>query len=51
MQTHSRRVEGREQTGSGYCAKIALGSDNPGYDVDSPPAAPLKHVIDEVGDC
>jgi hypothetical protein len=40
-----------EPTGPGYCAKIAWASDNPGYDADARPAAPLKHVLDEVGDC
>lgn len=40
-----------EPTGPGYCAKIAWASDNPGYDTDARPAAPLKRVIDETGDC
>ena len=40
-----------EQTGPGYCSKIAWASENPGYDIDVRPAPPLKKVIDEVGDC
>jgi hypothetical protein len=40
-----------EQTGAGYCSKIAWASDNPGYDINVRPAPPLKKVIDEVGDC
>jgi Ion transport protein len=40
-----------EQTGPGYCAKIAWASDNPGYDVEARPAPQPKHVIDVVGDC
>jgi hypothetical protein len=40
-----------EQTGPGYCAKIAWASDNPGYDINVRPAPLLKKVIDEVGDC
>jgi hypothetical protein len=38
-------------TGPGYCTKIAWSDDNPGYPVESVPAPPLKHVLDEVGDC
>src|SRR5262245_6605329 len=40
-----------EQTGPGYCAKFAWASDNPGYNAGERPAPPLKHVIDETGDC
>jgi len=40
-----------EPTGPGYCEKIAWASDNPGYDADARPAAPLKEVIDTQGDC
>lgn len=41
----------RQPTGPGYCSKIAWSSDNPGYIPDVTPAAPLKKVIDQVGDC
>jgi hypothetical protein len=37
--------------GPGYCSKIAWATDNPGYVANVSPAAPLKKVIDEVGDC
>ena len=37
--------------GPGYCSKIAWASDNPEYVSGVSPAAPLKKVIDEVGDC
>ena len=37
--------------GPGYCSKIAWASDNPEYASGVTPAAPLKKVIDEVGDC
>jgi hypothetical protein len=40
-----------QQTGPGYCSKIAWSSDNPGYGAFVSPAPPLKKVIDEVGDC
>src|ERR1700761_3860041 len=40
-----------EPTGPGNCAKIALLSDNPGYDFEVRPAPPLKNVLDQVGDC
>jgi hypothetical protein len=40
-----------QPTGSGYCAKIAWASDNPGYNVEERPALPLKNVIDAVGEC
>ncbi|BBZ14283.1 hypothetical protein MBRA_44780 [Mycobacterium branderi] len=40
-----------EPTGPNYCFKIAWASDNPGYDVDPRPAAPLKKVIDQTGGC
>lgn len=36
-------------TGPGYCTQIAWASDNPGYNADATPAAPLKKVIVEVG--
>ena len=45
------RGPGLGPSGPGYCSKIAWGSDNPGYVVNVWPAAPLKKVIDEVGDC
>lgn len=35
----------------GYCSKVAWLSDNPGYNTLISPAAPLKNVIEEVGDC
>jgi hypothetical protein len=38
-------------SGPGYCSKIAWSSDNPDYVLGVSPAAPLKKVIDEVGDC
>jgi hypothetical protein len=41
---------GSPPDGPGYCSKIAWASDNPGYDIELPPALPLKKVIDEVGD-
>jgi hypothetical protein len=40
-----------QSTGPGYCSKIAWADDNPGYDADARPAAPLKKVLDTVGDC
>lgn len=40
-----------QPTGPGYCSKIAWSSDNPGYVPGVTPAAPLKKVIDQVGDC
>ncbi|OBR98057.1 hypothetical protein BHQ23_00475 [Mycobacterium gordonae] len=40
-----------EPTGPGYCSKIAWSADNPGYVPSVTPAAPLKKVIDQVGDC
>ena len=41
----------RGPSGPGYCSKIAWASDNPEYVLGVSPAAPLKKVIDEVGDC
>ena len=41
----------RGPSGPGYCSKIAWSSDNPEYLSGVSPAAPLKKVIDEVGDC
>lgn len=38
-------------SGPGYCSKIAWASDNPEYVSGVTPAAPLKKVIDEFGDC
>lgn len=38
-------------SGPGYCSKIAWASDNPEYVSGVSPAAPLKKVIDQVGDC
>jgi hypothetical protein len=35
----------------GYCHKIAWADDNPGYTADVQPAAPLRKVLDEFGDC
>lgn len=40
-----------QPTGPGYCSKIAWSTDNPGYVPSVTPAAPLKKVIDQVGDC
>lgn len=40
-----------QPTGPGYCSKIAWSADNPGYAPGVTPAAPLKKVIDQVGDC
>ncbi len=40
-----------QPTGPGYCSKIAWSADNPGYIPSVAPAAPLKKVIDQVGDC
>ncbi|WP_205873216.1 hypothetical protein [Mycobacterium camsae] len=40
-----------QPTGPGYCSKIAWSADNPGYVPSVTPAAPLKKVIDQVGDC
>jgi hypothetical protein len=37
--------------GPGSCSKIAWADDNPDYPSDTLPVAPLKKVIDEVGDC
>jgi hypothetical protein len=34
---------------SGECTTIALASDNPGYNVNAVPAAPLKDVIESAG--
>jgi hypothetical protein len=39
-----------QPTGPGYCSKIAWSVDNPVY-VPVEPAAPLKKVVDQVGDC
>jgi hypothetical protein len=33
----------------GECTTIALASDNPGYNVNASPAAPLKDVIESAG--
>lgn len=33
----------------GDCTQIALASDNPGYNVNATPAAPLRNVITEAG--
>jgi hypothetical protein len=35
--------------GPGECTTIALASDNPGYDVNTVPAPPLKDVIESAG--
>jgi len=35
----------------GFCAQIALDSDNPGYNIDARPAPPLKKVIASKGSC
>lgn len=40
-----------QPAGPGYCSKIAWSADNPGYIPSVIPAAPLKKVIDQVGDC
>jgi len=40
-----------QPSGPGYCSKIAWSVDNPGYVPGVTPAAPLKKVIDQVGDC
>jgi hypothetical protein len=40
-----------QPTWPGYCSKIAWSTDNPGYSPGVVPAAPLKKVIDQVGDC
>ena len=34
---------------TGECTTIALASDNPGYDVNTVPAPPLKDVIESAG--
>lgn len=36
-------------TVTGFCTQIARSRDNPGYNVEAQPAAPLKKVITEVG--
>jgi hypothetical protein len=33
----------------GECTTIALASDNPGYNANATPAAPLHHVIESAG--
>lgn len=40
-----------QPSGPGYCSKIAWSADNPGYIPSVVPAAPLKKVVDQVGDC
>ena len=35
--------------GAGFCSQIAWADDNPGYDVNASPAAPLRKVLQEVG--
>ncbi|WP_310767142.1 hypothetical protein [Mycobacterium sp. Z3061] len=40
-----------QPAGPGYCSKIAWSADNPGYIPSVKPAAPLKKVIDQVGNC
>ena len=35
--------------GPGFCTWVALSSDNPGYNVDARPAAPLRKVIEAFG--
>lgn len=40
-----------QPTGAGYCTEAAWASDNPGYDVEAKPAAPLKNVQVVIGDC
>lgn len=37
-------------SGPGYCTQVAWSSDNPGYDVEARPVAPLKKVIAQFGD-
>jgi hypothetical protein len=34
--------------GKGHCTEVALASDNPGYNVEAKPAAPLEKVIASV---
>lgn len=36
-------------TGDGYCTELAWVSDNPGYNADATPAAPLRKVIEAIG--
>lgn len=36
-------------TDPGYCTQAAWASDNPGYNADATPAAPLKHVQVSIG--
>jgi hypothetical protein len=40
-----------ETKGPGYCSKIAWVHDNLGYVYGVRPSAPLKNVVDQVGDC
>ena len=40
-----------QPTGPGYCSKIGWAVDNPGYVSGVEPAAALRKVIDQVGDC
>lgn len=42
-------LEGTSPTEAGYCTKAAYASDNPGYNADASPAAPLKKVQLSVG--
>lgn len=42
-------LESTSPTEAGYCTKAAYASDNPGYDADKSPAAPLKKVQLSVG--
>ncbi len=36
-------------SGPGYCTQIARSADNPGYNPDATPAAPLRKVIAQYG--
>ncbi|MFD9651739.1 hypothetical protein [Streptomyces mirabilis] len=42
-------LQSTSPTEAGYCTKAAYASDNPGYNADASPAAPLKKVQLAVG--
>lgn len=43
-QTTFDSLKGSTATDDGFCTQAAWASDNPGYDADATPAAPLKDI-------
>jgi hypothetical protein len=42
-------LKGTSPTEPGFCTEAAWASDNPGYDADATPSAPLKKIQVKVG--